>query len=489
VKGRLLAPLRHRDFAALYASTVVSNLGDWLDLVALLVMVSVVWQLGATGLATIALAAAIPMLAAPLIGVLVDRWAPRRLMIIADLARVVLTAGLLLADQLWIVAALVFGRAVFGVAFTSASQLMIRRAVPPDELVAANAVNQATIQAVKVFGPAAGGLLVAVLSPQAIFGLNSVSFAISALALVLVRGVGPSPVDGPQPLRSMRAELVEGLRFVLSSRILVVTSLTMAVLVFVVFVYDSIAPLAVLGLGLDRPYVGYMVAAVGVGGVLGSVLIGQLGMIPRPFLVMGPAVGVIGLMVAAIGYGVVNQVRIGPLPWLLAAGVLGAASAGVLVPYPVILQTNTPERLSGRVWATMSTVPSVLNVLAPICAVALVSALGVGATFVAAGIVLAGYGLLVTSALRTYRLTPDPAEHPIVTPGKEVNIMSDKLTQLTNAGFSISPANDAQRDILASLSDEEIRVLLDVRQRVEAAGSDIEGHATVSPGVVGGWLW
>jgi hypothetical protein len=67
--------------------------------------------------------------------------------------------------------------------------------------------------------------------------------------------------------------------------------------------------------------------------------------------------------------------------------------------------------------------------------------------------------------------------------------MSDQLTQLTNAGFRISPANDAQRDILASLSDDEVRVLLDVRQRIDAAGSDVEGHGTVQPGVAGGWLW
>jgi hypothetical protein len=67
--------------------------------------------------------------------------------------------------------------------------------------------------------------------------------------------------------------------------------------------------------------------------------------------------------------------------------------------------------------------------------------------------------------------------------------MSDKLARLAEAGFSVSTTTRAQRDVLASLSDEEIGLLMDVKRRIEAVSGDVEGHATVQPGVLGGWLW
>jgi hypothetical protein len=63
--------------------------------------------------------------------------------------------------------------------------------------------------------------------------------------------------------------------------------------------------------------------------------------------------------------------------------------------------------------------------------------------------------------------------------------MSDRLTQLNEAGFSVNPASDSQRAVLESLTEEEIGVLLSVRQRIDAAGADVEGHAQST----GGYFW
>ncbi len=65
--------------------------------------------------------------------------------------------------------------------------------------------------------------------------------------------------------------------------------------------------------------------------------------------------------------------------------------------------------------------------------------------------------------------------------------MSERITQLTEAGFTVSPASDSQRAVLESLTEEEIGVLLSVRQRIEAATPDVEGHAQESTS--GGWFW
>ncbi|MEU9448706.1 aroma-sacti cluster domain-containing protein [Streptomyces sp. NPDC048277] len=67
--------------------------------------------------------------------------------------------------------------------------------------------------------------------------------------------------------------------------------------------------------------------------------------------------------------------------------------------------------------------------------------------------------------------------------------MADKLDRLTEAGFSLTDATDAQQAVLKSLTEDEVNVLLSVKSRVEAAGSDVEGHSSVVSDPSGGYLW
>lgn len=64
--------------------------------------------------------------------------------------------------------------------------------------------------------------------------------------------------------------------------------------------------------------------------------------------------------------------------------------------------------------------------------------------------------------------------------------MAEKIDKLVEAGFALGHANPAQQEVLKSLSDDEIGVLLSVKARVEAASSDVEAH-TDAPS--GGYLW
>lgn len=66
--------------------------------------------------------------------------------------------------------------------------------------------------------------------------------------------------------------------------------------------------------------------------------------------------------------------------------------------------------------------------------------------------------------------------------------MAEKIDRLAAAGIVLGNANDAQQEVLSSLSEDEIGVLLSVKSRVEAAASDVEGHVAVSD-PSGGYLW
>jgi MFS family permease len=127
----LVAPLRHRPFRLLFAGQVVSDLGDWLDLLALLALLAYQWRLGAPALAALTMAQLLPYaVVAPLAGVLADRWPRRAVMIACDLSGAALALGLVWAPSLAAVLALVLAKATLGTLFGAARQATIRQTVP-----------------------------------------------------------------------------------------------------------------------------------------------------------------------------------------------------------------------------------------------------------------------------------------------------------------------------------------------------------------------
>src|SRR5262245_27695611 len=105
------APLASATFRRLFASQVISGLGDWLDYIALLTLVAFVWHSGAFGLAAVTIAMLIPwVVVAPLSGVWADRLPPRTLMVAADLLRAGCVLAYLLAGNLPVLLVLVLAK-------------------------------------------------------------------------------------------------------------------------------------------------------------------------------------------------------------------------------------------------------------------------------------------------------------------------------------------------------------------------------------------
>ena len=208
------APLRHRDFRYLATGLAISQTGERLYNVALLILV-----LNATGSATWVAAAGIVrllpyVLFGPLGGVVADRYPPKRVMIVSDLARAVIMAGLGLvalssAPPLFAIV-LAGASTTFAVAYGPAVSAGLPLLVDEDELSAANSITT-TISSVRIaLGPAVGGVLLLLGSPATAFFFNAVSFLLSAVAVAKVRAdLGPQEVThahGEEP------SLVDGLR-------------------------------------------------------------------------------------------------------------------------------------------------------------------------------------------------------------------------------------------------------------------------------------
>jgi DHA3 family tetracycline resistance protein-like MFS transporter len=381
---RLLSPLRHRDFRLLWAGMCVSLLGDGVFLVAM------AWQVYAlsnapTALALVGIAMTVPTVAFLLLGgVVSDRVERRRVMLGADMARGGAVAALALlsltgALELWHIIVLVAfygaGAAFFGPAFDA----IVPDVLPASELPQANALDQFVRPiALRLAGPALGGVLISLVGTGAAFALDAATFVVSAAALLAMRPVARRVLEHG----SVRGDIGAGFRYVSRHRWLWLT-----------FAAAAIAQLLFLGptevllpfmvkndLGGSALDLGLVFAAGGIGSVVCAVAVSRRGLPRRDITFMYAAWGLATLAVA--GYGLAGSV------WqlMLAALAFNALETAGTIVWATAKQRHVPAALRGRVssldWLiTTGLLPVSFALTGPVS-----GAVGVRGTLVGAGL-------------------------------------------------------------------------------------------------------
>ncbi len=180
------SPLRIPYFRNLWLGTTVSVLGDQFYLVALPWLVL---QLTGSSLAlgTIMMSAAIPRALLMLMGgAVTDRFAPRDILLVNTSARTLLVAAIAVLTWLSVIHLwhLYFLALAFGVADAfgfPASQALLPTLVAPEQLTAANAMFQGSMQASTLIGPAPAGLVLKRFGLATAFFLDALSFIFATI--------------------------------------------------------------------------------------------------------------------------------------------------------------------------------------------------------------------------------------------------------------------------------------------------------------------
>jgi MFS family permease len=214
------------------------------------------------------------------IGAWTDRTDRKRLMIVVDLLSaatiatvpLVSSAGLL---SLWWIYAVAFVTSTLSIFFAAAEFGAIPSLVDSNELVSANGRIQASFAAASVLGPLAAGGLLVFLPIEAILLLDAASFVVSAVMLSLIARPFNAPIT--KRATSIRQDVVEGLRYVLSHPVLRNISLMMAMINMVgATVFAQLVLFAKLALRAEDSEVGLLFAAGGAGVVVLSLAAGPL---------------------------------------------------------------------------------------------------------------------------------------------------------------------------------------------------------------------
>ncbi len=168
----------------LWFSQVVSELGDWFQIVAVAAMFPTTGH-GTSILAGLIVARYfVAAVTSPIAGVIADRFNRGHVMIASDLARVLVALGFLLVrgpEDVVLIFALSLALEALSMFFEPAKGAAIPQVIPPAKLYVANTLAGATWSAMLAIGAMLGGTTAALISPRAAFALNAVSFALRAV--------------------------------------------------------------------------------------------------------------------------------------------------------------------------------------------------------------------------------------------------------------------------------------------------------------------
>ena len=391
--------LAHPAYRRLWLARTVSQVGDVAQFTTLALLLVALTGSG-LGVSGAVLAEIAPvLLLAPLAGSLVDRLPRVRVMVTADLVRVVLAAVLAVRhDHVAVAYAVAFGLSAGQVFFSPAAQSLLPSVVDDDELVAANSgIWTAAVTAQIAVAPVAA-LLALNIGFGAAFAVNAISFAVSAAVL---RGLREPSRTTPIKVTSPFAHARDGLRAL--GQIPLLRALAAGQFLAALSAGATSALLVVLAadrLGGGKGF-GWLVAAIGTGAALGPLLLLRRITDPRrPLFVFGPYAvrGAVDLALA-----VVTTVP-------LAAGALlfyGLSTSTGNVTFSSLVQSRVPEDLRGRAFAGFDVLWQTGRLLSLLGGGLLADAYGIRVVYLLGGLLLLGAALVGSLAAQTAAPTGD----------------------------------------------------------------------------------
>ena len=404
--------LRLPDFRRLWLAQAISDAGDGLTLLTLMLLVN---QLtGSTlALAAVSIALAIPPLTIGIVaGTYADRWDRRKIMIVSDSLRAIVVLGFIVvgrAELVPLLFVLAFVQATIGTFFSPARGALIPRVVPADGLLAANSIGQATRVIASVVGSALAGLIVGVAGlTWPAFVLDAATFGMSVLLVLGVsRSVG-KPSDAERVAASgVGASVIEGLRMIGGSRTLATTLLALAVAMLGLGAVNVLfLPLIVNVLQVSPVWLGAVDIAQSASMILSAGLIAVLAARLRPTTIV-----TVGIVATAVVIGLVGATTdvVQVLVLLFAIGWFITPLQAAVV---TLFQTGVPDSGRGRAMATLQAAMSGASIASMALAGVFGDLVGVRMVFALAGAVVFAGGVAAALLYRSAgRVTiVEPAE-------------------------------------------------------------------------------
>lgn len=344
--ARTFSALRHRNYQLYFGGQLVSVIGTWMQVIA---QAWVVYQISHSELllGVVSFASAVPaLIISPFGGVVVDTVPKRRLLVATQAGLMLLafaTAALSFTKllEVWHLVVLAVLMGVINSFDAPARQAFVVEMVGREDLPNAVALNSMMFNGARVIGPALGGLLLAAVGSSWCFFLNGVSFlaVIAGLLAMRVADVAQrSNVANPVVL------FREGIGYAARHRTIIGLLLLTVTLTVFGSAYQTLLP-AFIDRELKAGAAAYGVinGAIGVGAVLGSLLVARTGNRGQRGMYLSRAILIYPLVLAVFAF---TSTYVGALALAFA---LGFGFLVVSTNINSLLQLNVSDEMRGRV--------------------------------------------------------------------------------------------------------------------------------------------
>ncbi len=353
-----------RPFRRMVLASGAASLGDWMGFLAIIALTADI--MGPTRAAAFAVsgvmaARVLPsLLLAPVAGVFVDRWDRKRVLVITHVGRGAVMALIPFTQEVLALVLATLFMEVLSSLFAPAKDAVFPTLVRREQLVEANQINLAVTYGMLPFAGVLYALLVSAAGRFATEGgflasrpvalpiwFNATSFLVSAaiMATITIRRA-PAPTDG-QPV-GVTAQFREGLQFVAGHPIIRVLIVGVMLAAATAGVVITTGEFFVDLLNAGPSGFGVLVAAVGVGMVVGLLASSPLSRRIRPDWLFAP-----GLVVSGIGLiltALTPTLAIAVYP----ASLMGAGAGLVFIVGYTVLQQRADDRIRGRTFGAFN---------------------------------------------------------------------------------------------------------------------------------------
>jgi MFS family permease len=353
----------NRNFRHLWLAQIVSEIGDWFYTLAIYTLL-----LQLTGHASsVALALVLQVipqtLVGPTAGVVNDRLRRKRVMIAADLVRFFVVLAMLLVrsrSMVWLVYPLLLAETTMAAFFEPARSAVIPNIASEGEILVANTLSSATWSVNLLIGASIGGVVAAFFGRDAVFIVNALSFATSALFISGMRFSEPHAESAP-PLRARDlvdfSPVLEGIQYMRSHPMILPAVFAKAgeLMVgpsWVIFTVMGAREFAIHRAGIDPTGsamlgMSILLGGRGIGALVGPIFSARWAGRSDSRLSLGILLGYVTI---SIGYCVLGASR---SVWMAALCAMLAHAGGstVWVFSTTLLQLHTDDRFRGRVFA------------------------------------------------------------------------------------------------------------------------------------------
>jgi MFS family permease len=392
--------LRDRSYRRLLVGQTMSAFGDYAMFLALAVWVKVLTGSNAkAGLAILPFI--LPSLVGPALGVYVDRFPRKRIMILTDLAAAVALLPLVLvrdAGDIWLIYGASFLLGLATVVYEAARAGLLVSMLDEGDLGDANGLLQSTGQAMRLLAPLAGAGLFAAFGGPAVALLDAGTFLVSAVLLFGVHAPSIERADQHGFWIELRAGVAHIARTADLRRLTIVTAfVTLGAGVMEVAIFSLVDQ----GLHRQPEFLGVLSTAQGVGAVIGGVIVGATMRKVGEFATITWALVAIG-----VGVGMQAWPTLGVV--LVSAMAVGIAVSFYNVSFTTLMMRRTDVAMQGRVNSAIEaafTVPYAASIAAGAVLISVVSFRTIFLVQAVIFFAVAGY-LAVAARDRATRPTP-----------------------------------------------------------------------------------